>query len=277
MIPVSVLCGCVMVELGDWMGKGEKLLNLLRLRTNPIAIRFFKNGEEIPAGIKRAKSTIGYRVLACQTMAMVRRYGWTFAMTWEEDLDCIAPAVMWGFAKEPEYVSRGQYLAGNYSENLDVAKKAVSAQPRIPFGLYKAVVFSPLHKTQIEPQLVAIYGSPAQISKVTVSLLWKRGSPLTSSFGSGGEICGKIAVALQKNEPQISVPGGGDRIFAGTEEDEMAIVVPAVMVDNLIDGFEKTNRIYPYPIGKYLRYEPKLPKNYPVTHKDYESACSVGE
>lgn len=64
------------------------------------------------------------------------------------------------------------------------------------------------------------------------------------------------------------VPEGEDRVFNGTEDDEMAMVIPADKVNEILEGLEAA-RIATYLIPKHIRREPRFPQNYKISYCDY--------
>jgi len=199
---------------------------------------------------------------------MARMYGWTLGLTWEEDMWCIRPAILWGIIEPPEYVLEGTLMHGFYNATVEAAKKSEEAWMKIPAGSFCGAVFSPLEQTPFEPHVIAIYGNPAQMCRLIGATLWKEGGALKATFQAGAEICHKIARAYITKEPQVVVPGGGDRVFTGTEDDEMAMVIPMDKVDEILEGLEAI-KIVSYPIPKYIRWEPRVPRNYKISYHDY--------
>ncbi len=64
---------------------GSDLLNMLVLRTYPIAIKMLKNESETPQGAVRPKRDLKTHYSACQAFGIVRRRGTTLAvMQWIE-------------------------------------------------------------------------------------------------------------------------------------------------------------------------------------------------
>ena len=74
----------------------EFLRNDLRLRTQPIAVRFLKSEAEFPEKTLRPLSSLGKRVTICQAVTMARVYEWTVGVT-REDLICVPAMIAFGF------------------------------------------------------------------------------------------------------------------------------------------------------------------------------------
>jgi hypothetical protein len=58
------------------------------------------------------------------------------------------------------------------------------------------------------------------------------------------------------------IPGNGERIFAGTQDDEMAFVFPANSLMGLVKGLKEVGRAMGvrYPVTPYQNYQPDFPK-----------------
>ena len=74
---------------------GDDLLNMLVLRTYPIAIKMLKDESEIPGGAVRPKKDLKEHYAACQAFGLVRQRGMTIAM-FIEDHWCFEPIVGYG-------------------------------------------------------------------------------------------------------------------------------------------------------------------------------------
>ena len=74
---------------------GSDLLNMLVLRTYPIAIKMLKDESETPKGAVRPKKDLKTHYSACQAFGIVRRRGTTLAM-FLEDHWCFEPIIGYG-------------------------------------------------------------------------------------------------------------------------------------------------------------------------------------
>ena len=130
-------------------------------------------------------------------------------------------------------------------------------------GTYEYVVAAPLHRTEFEPDLVLVYGNSAQVMRLVTGALYKRGGRIHSSFSGRLDCSDEVIVTMQKNDYQVVLPCNGDRIFAQTQDDEMAFTIPASKIDELVEGLDAThaNGIR-YPIPSFLRYTGQFPEKY---------------
>ncbi len=61
------------------------------------------------------------------------------------------------------------------------------------------------------------------------------------------------------------VPGPGERVFAGTQDDEMSFAVPYPKIDALIEGLEyiRSKGAFRFPVPNLgVLSEPRIPEKY---------------
>ena len=100
---------------------GSDLLNMMVLRTYPIAIKMLRDESEIPEGAVRPKKDLGDHYAACQTFGIVRRRGTTLAM-FIEDHWCFEPIIAYGLVEPPEDFTEGSGSAF-FVQDKEAAKR----------------------------------------------------------------------------------------------------------------------------------------------------------
>ena len=156
-------------------------------------------------------------------------------------------------------------LAAEYAENRDAARRQIEAIPRWPKGQCAGLVVSPLELADWEPDLVMVYVNAAQLMRLVQAATYHQGHPVHCSFGGRAASCAEgIIRAAQTDECQAVLPGGGDRIFAMTADDELAFVAPTASIDRLSEGLAVSGRQVglTYPIPVYQGFEPRFPPAY---------------
>lgn len=126
------------------------------------------------------------------------------------------------------------------------------------------VIYSPLSRLTIEPEVVLIYGNPAQIMRLIRGYVNFTGVPIQSAF-LGGLSCAESLIACRQTyNAQVVVPGIGERIFAMNNDHEMAFYIPAYQADNLITDIQSEHDIgnARYAITFYQFFTPRFPKKY---------------
>jgi uncharacterized protein (DUF169 family) len=245
----------------------EALERFLRPATFTVGVKLQRPGEPRPAKAKSPKSDLGIQVALCQTLAFARRYGWTLAVA-EEDLNCPLALTAFGFKPEIEYYSSGCACAGMYTGTEAAGARTEAAVPKFSFREYATFVAGPLSRLEFEPDVVLQYGNSAQVMRLLQAALYKDGGYLSSRF-SGRLDCADIVVeTMQTGKPQVILPCYGDRIFAQTEDHEMAFSFPWSMADEMVAGLEGTHKGgVRYPVPAYLHYAPRFPAHYEKMHE----------
>ncbi len=237
---------------------GKKIEELLRPLTFPIAIKFIKHESDIPPNYKKPKADLDTQIFLCQAFKMVRSYGWTMYIT-EEDCICKLARFIYGWDTMTEEAANfaNQFSIGLYAKDFETAKKW---QENIYLleEEFLGVALSPLTRTKIEPDVVQIYCNPAQAMRLIQSYLYIKGGVLSfTSAGRGGTCHEGVIKPLKTKEPQLVIPGNGDRVWGGADDSEVMFSIPKEKLDNIVEGLETTHKAgLRYPIPKYMNYNP---------------------
>jgi uncharacterized protein (DUF169 family) len=240
----------------------DALETYIRPAQFPIAIKLLRAGEPLPPKVRRPSKDLQEQLAICQGFAFARRYGWSMAIG-REDISCPLARVVWGFEPMLDYYLNGMTCAGMYTETPAAGAITESETARFEFGQYEYVVAAPLHRAEFAPDLVLVYANPAQVMRLVTGALYKRGGRIHSSYSGRIDCSDEVIVTMQTNDYQVILPCNGDRIFAQTQDDEMAFTIPGGKIDELIEGLEATQRNgIRYPIPSFLRYTGTFPDKY---------------
>jgi uncharacterized protein (DUF169 family) len=250
----------------DGTDDARTLTQLLRPHTRPLAVKLLGPAEPIPRRVHRPTRLLKQRVTICQAVSMARRYGWRLGL-FKDDVCCAAAVVAYGWAEQEPTLDEfaDLMLAAEYAENRDAARRQIEAIPRLPKGQCAGLVLSPLELVQWEPDVLVIYGNAAQTMRLVHAATYHEGHPLRCSFGGRAASCAEgIIRTVLTGECQLVLPGGGDRIFAMTADDELCFAAPMRLLDRLLEGLEKSGRKVgmAYPIPFYQGFEPRFPPSY---------------
>jgi len=240
----------------------EAVAQHIRPDTFPVAVRMLKEGEALPPRTKRPRRDMDIQVAICQAVAMARHQGWAVAVE-SEDLSCPLAQVVFGFQPSVDYYESGHACVGMYTETAEAGAATEAAVEKFEFGAYSSVLVAPIHRAAFDPQVIIIYGNSAQVMRLLTAALWKSGGRLTSSFSGRLDCSDSIIVPLRSQEPEVILPCYGDRIFAQTQDHEMAFSLPVNWIPTIIDGLEGTHKGgIRYPIPQFLRYTGQFPPSY---------------
>jgi uncharacterized protein (DUF169 family) len=245
----------------------ESLRNDLRLKTLPLAVRFLKSKTELPEKTRQPSVALGKRVAICQGVTMARNYGWTVGLT-KEDVICVPAAIVFGFSEstDPPASLASLFCEINFSSNEDLARKETSSMSRFENGEIEAIVLAPLERASFDPDTILIYGNPAQVMRLTQAWSYMSGERVPGHFGGKVE-CDEYLIAPFKTEsPRVVIPGQGERIFAATQDDEVAFAFPGKFLTEFAKALKEAGKAIGarYPVTPYLNFQPDFPK----PHKD---------
>src|SRR3972149_805007 len=251
----------------------EELNLYIRPQTSPTAIRMFRSGEPLPEKAKRPGRDFKRGFMNCQTIDMVRRYGWTIALT-REDSICSLGITALGFDKELKFYHDGNLCEAIYTETAEAGARSEAAVDKFSHNQFAALVAAPLDRCDFVPDLICIYANPAQVMRLVQAALWKRGGKLTSSFGGRIDCSEIIVTTLKTNECQVILPCSGDRMFGQTQDHEMAFSIPYGKIGEVLEGWRGTHKGgIRYPITQFMEYEGKLPPRYMEVNKMWDAAA----
>jgi uncharacterized protein (DUF169 family) len=244
----------------NWISLGEKLRNLVNPSTFPVAVKFLEGENEIPHKAKRPLRDLGVKMAPCQGSAMSRRYGWTVAFT-REDVGCAIAAHTYGWDRITDQKGAIHFLIMmSYASDEKAAAEVLAGWPALKADHHPIVVYSPLERTKVEPDVILIYVNPAQMMRLIHGATHHTGRPVESSFSGRAASCTEgVLGAYLDNALKIVVPGNGDRVWAACQDHEILMAVPGAHLEELVEGLEKTHRKgIRYPIPTYLKYQPEV-------------------
>ena len=233
-----------------------------RVPTTPVAIKLAREGDTTPQKVKYPLEHIGNRLAVCQGMSIARTIGWTMAFG-EEDHACPLPRVFMGYVKPDRFLAGD--LAEFYQNDPDCMVKMEASYPRWPKDSFREIWLAPINQCSYVPDLVVVYGNPAQILTLVHGANYGHG-PGIQSTSSGRYGCSTwIVGAVQSNACTYMIPGPGERIFAGTQDHEMSFAIPYSKIDQFVDGlnYVRSKGAYRYPVPNLgILSEPRLPEKY---------------
>jgi uncharacterized protein (DUF169 family) len=213
---------------------GSDLLNMLVLRTYPIAIKMLKDKSEIPQGAVRPKKDLGEHYSACQAFGIVRRRGTALAM-FIEDHWCFEPIIGYGLVEPPK-----EFLEGSGSDffvqDKEAAKERNNSIPILPYGKYAGMVLAPLHKANFAPDLTVIYCNATQLRHMLFAMMLKNGYRVTSTIDPIWSCVHSVVPSLLTGECEVTVPDPGEFERGGVGDDEMMLSIPTGRMEEMMTG-----------------------------------------
>jgi len=241
----------------------EILSDFLLLSSFPVAIKFSQE-ETLPEKVRRPLEALGHPVAVCQGVSMARSLGWSLGFL-PEDHACPPSLVILGMEEIPPGFDMGEMIHPLYGETVGICQRGIEQMPMLPVGQYRSILLSSLKKATFTPDVILVYGNPAQVSRLIHGALYHRGGALTSSFLGRASCSSKLVSPMLTKECQIIVPGSGERVFASTQDFEMCFAIPIGQLDEVLSGLEITHKLgtmrFPTPF-QGIREQPGVPDKY---------------
>lgn len=223
----------------------------------PLGIKIMREHDSLPEGVIRP-GKFGIKISLCQWTNLARRWGWVVAAM-AEDINCTPCLAGFGFKELKDKSDFAQFaLDMGYFGSLDSATALTDQLNLLRPGEVKGIVAFPLAKAPVKPDLVVIYGTPAQMTRLTYAYNYSY-ARVIHSVTTFGLSCLSAVLPFWKEEPAFIHPGRGERTLAGTDDSEMFFSAPVKYLEGLTDGLEKTHRKgLRYPVQGYVLYEPPV-------------------
>jgi len=252
-------------EMNDWAELGTELENTLRLKTKIIAYRRLEKAEEFDA-IKNVVRIDRFFTF-CQVPFMVRVNGITVGITREDKIqDRCSRLFGLKQATEKSMNAEAAMLSTTWFRSPEEALQQQNDYYRVPVG--GAIVLAPLTKQKFEPEVLLMYGNPAQIMMILCGLQKIKYERFSFSFIGEGACTDSLAQCYITGKPAVSIPCYGERSMGGVSDDEMAIALPPGELERTISGLKQLAKIgFKYPInsiGPLLDPTPLLSGIYPA-------------
>ncbi len=248
----------------DWAEISEYLEKKLRLRTFPAALKFLKDKDDL---VQLQVKKLANQVMFCQLVTLARTYGWTVGASSEDfaEVSVVCPSIL-GMIKKPPRLEDGTFRSLVWFEDQEDAKKCEDSIPTLPYGQFQAVVLAPLRQARFEPDMILLYGTPAQMSLLINAIQWKDYERL-QFYSVGESACSDSVVqCFKSNKPALAVPCFGERAYGHVAEDELVLALPGDYGEKVVRGLEGLNRRgIRYPIvqsGAQIDPTINMPKKY---------------
>jgi uncharacterized protein (DUF169 family) len=240
-----------------------KIEQYIRPLTFPVGVKISKD-KDIPEHYRRPTKLVGHRLNICQGVNMARRYGWMMGFC-QEEMACPLSIPIFGFCEDPDFVTRGEIIHPDFTGTLEAAARTQAAQPKAPVGSIGSILVGPLSRVDFEPDLVLVYGTPAQIIRMVQGALYREGGAIESRFSGRCACSQEFIYPYLSQKCNVIIPAQGERLFAMTADDELVFSIPKSQVEAVLEGVEVTHKrgVSRIPTPFFgLRMKPEFPKRY---------------
>ena len=235
----------------------------IRPLTFPVGVKISKE-KETPDTYRSPVNIAGHRLNICQGVNMARRYGWNIGFA-QEDMACPLSIPIFGFCEDPDFVTRGEIIHPDFTLTIEAGARTQSMQPKAPVGSIGSILLGPLNRVDFDPDLVLVYGSPAQIIRLVQGALYHEGGAIESKFSGRCACSQEFIYPYLSGKCNVIIPAQGERLFAMTADDEMVFSIPGSQLATVLEGLEITHKrgVSRVPTPFFgLRMKPEFPKRY---------------
>jgi len=237
----------------------QALDSYIRPQTFPVAVKMIRSPDEIPEKARMPKRDLGKPMAVCQGIALARRHGWVIAMG-EEDMLCPIGALTLGFLQARSKWTDGSFIIPFWVKDQTVRARMAQAIPQLEVGKYSHIVAAPLNRASFAPDVIVVYGDPAQVARLIQAATYSTGEPLTSTSVAAFACGQEMTVPMLTNQCQFILIGGGDRAIAQTHDHEVAFSIPMSKAEIVVEGLEGTHKGgMRYPTPAFLTFGAVLP------------------
>jgi uncharacterized protein (DUF169 family) len=212
-----------MTTLREFNKYGEELENKVHLRTAPMAVKMLKSEKDIPEGAIRPWRDRKQHIAQCQAFALTRRQRQTIAML-EEDNWCFAPVIAYGLEEKPQ----------------DPELQLFLDYPRFPKGKYIGIVSAPLRTANFKPDVVIIYSNTTQLRNMLAPFNFGNNKNLVDCMLFLPSCAYQVVPVMESGHYMITLPDPGEYMRALAGEDEIILSVPAVRMDEFMQGVKRS-------------------------------------
>ncbi len=256
----------------DYKDASQQLKEALRLRSEPLGVAFVADLAELPEKTRRPSQVFGKKVTICQGVTMARIYGWPVGLG-KDDLICVPGMLAFGFAPATDPLTELAQLfcEVGFQKEMGLSLKEAEGLPRFGPQEIAAVYLAPLERLALTPQVIVVYGNPAQLMRLIQAATFRFGVRVKGEFGGKVECASYLIGPYRKDDIQVAIPGMGDRIFSMTQDDEMVMSFPVRMLAPLLEGLKEAGRQIGarYPITFYQNFTPEFPPPYRERAKNW--------
>lgn len=222
-------------EKGKWEKLVRRMEILLRLRSFPVAMKMLENKEQLKdvPFLRRPE----HKVTMCQLISLVRNCDWTVGAD-VQDFGLPTCSSILGLTELPSFYADGTFRSIVWVQTKEDGKRYEAAIPRIQTGQYEAVAMAPLVYDPFEPDIVLIYGNPAQMILLINALQFENYEVMNFHCVGESSCSDAIARCYLDGKPSLSIPCYGERRYGHAQDDELVMALPASYMEKALRGLE---------------------------------------
>ncbi|AKB23830.1 hypothetical protein MSMTP_0361 [Methanosarcina sp. MTP4] len=227
----------------DYAEISEKLVKILDLRYEPVAVKVIKKGEAIPEGYNIPEKNIRH----CQSIMRARK-GESLVVTADKHA-CVVGGSSLGILETPDKVAAGEFHKNlGMFDSAEAAAEMIAQRPTFEPGSRIATVVSPLKDAKVEPDVVILVDRPETVYWIVPASTFYKGGRIGFSTAAFQATCADTTILpTLSGEINLSLGCYGCRRSTDIEVDEMLVGIPFGKIEEIVSALEK---IYDGPMQK---------------------------
>ncbi|MCK5849129.1 MAG: DUF169 domain-containing protein [Caldisericia bacterium] len=241
----------------------DDFIRILKLDTEPIAVKLLKNKGDARSGIVKKQINV------CQLVANARHQQRTSTGV-PEHMVCSLGAAALGLIKTPEAFVDGTAAVNIYTKTKEAGKEFFKNTYKIGDSgkKFEATEIGPLRKHE-DFDVFVVYVNPGQALGLIHANSFLDGSMMKADTVAEGALCSAIGFAFGEQKPIIGFPCAGDRRFASTQHSELVFAAPMKELSRMHDSLLELFKLGPiYPVPPMVDYETRMSRRYTISEKD---------
>lgn len=225
----------------------------------PVGVKCFKDEEKARKKLMFPKGDMAL----CQIIKQAAVYGKGRGISFENAGGCVIGSRVLGFEEVSDKVKETWVEGFGYDEER--FDELMEKTEKFPLDKYEAVVFAPLtefEKKDMEPDAVLMVTNSSQAYLLLMGVFDKTGQK-TSPKINGHAACEAIVPVVEDGDPWLTVPCGGARSIAGSQDDELWVAMTVSDLSKSLDRIEESGMSYPPAVNQMMMSEPN--PDHPLT------------
>ncbi len=212
----------------------DALKSIIGLRSEPVAIRLVREGEDFPAGYDAPEQQMSH----CQAVFRAR-HGECLKMPLESH-NCMVGTSALNITDTNEKVASGEFHAGIGMHDSAAAAGKMISERMIPKFRSKGEVVCPLKDADFEPDVVALIDIPERIYWIVPLSTAEEGGRATFSTSPFQCACEDVtSVPIVTGRANVSLGCFGCRKKTDMAADELACGIPYALIPSFVEHLRK--------------------------------------
>lgn len=227
----------------DYTQLAEKLVKLLDLRYEPVAVKVVKKGESVPEGYQEPEKNLRH----CQSIMKARK-GESFIIPAGKHA-CVVGASGLGLIPTPPKVTSGEFHHNlGMFNSVEAAAEMIAKRPVFEPESRIATIVGPLKDAKVDPDVVILVDKPETIYWIIPASTYCKGGRVNFSSAAFQATCADATILPSlTGEINLSLGCFGCRKATDIENDEMLIGIPFNKLEDIVNSLEK---LYDGPMPK---------------------------